>query len=351
MPTGDPDPIKLAPGEVARLIIDHAPEYAIMIIDRDGRIMTWSEGAERITGYSAEEAIGMPFGAIFTEPDQAAGEDKTEMDRAWRDGQAEDCRWHRRKDGRRFWGNGMTMALRTERLQGFVKIMRDETSNRLADEQRLLLLNELNHRINNTLTTVQSMVEQTLRAAEIDPGVRDDLGARLQALSRAHAALVEQNWAGADLTALIERSLTPYRNGKHDRFVLDGPQVRLSPAQTVPISLVLHELATNAVKHGALSTDTGRVSVTWNTSEDFAGDRRMTLLWAESRGPRVRQPSRRGFGSRLLERSFPPGSGGEVQIAYDPEGLRCVLRINLSRGPEQAILDVAAEVRSSGAGT
>jgi PAS domain S-box-containing protein len=341
MPTIPP---KLDPnldGEAAKLIIAHARDYAIMTLTLDGEILSWSPGAEKIMGFSAEEAIGSNFGALFTESDRAAGEDRLELDRAWRDGRAEDSRWHVRRDGRHFWANGVTMAFADGPAPTLIKVIRDETKNRLAEEQRILLLNELNHRINNTLVTVQSLVEQTLRAMDADRTLREELTARLQALSQAHAALMERNWASAELSDLVGRAAAAYRATGEHRFTIEGPPVRLSPQQAVSFSLALHELATNAVKYGALSAPEGFVAVSWNQSIDGDGARRMTFLWTEQGGPLVTPPSRRGFGSRLLERSFPEGSGA-VEMEFLPQGLRCTIVLKLSTDAEQPMLDLAA---------
>lgn len=328
-------------GEVARLIVEHARDYAIMTLDREGHILSWSRGAEQITGWLAGEVVGRDFGTIFTSSDRAAGEDRAELEQASREGRVEDSRWHVRRDGTRFWANGVTMAARDGAPEILIKIIRDETRARLADEQRVLLLNELNHRINNTLVTVQSLVEQTLRAVDADRTVREDLTARLQALSQAHSALMERNWAGAEVSDLVARAIGPYRRGDGTRFALAGPPVRLSPQQAVSISLILHELATNAVKHGALSVPEGRVVLDWNENHDRDGARRMTFLWVEHDGPPVRKPTRRGFGSRLLERSFPRGSGGEARLDFAPAGVRCTITLKLSGDAEAPMLDLA----------
>lgn len=331
---------------VAGLILEHAREYAILTLDLEGRITSWSAGAARITGYAHEEALGMNFAVIFTAADRSAGEHRLELERAWREGRAEDSRWHLRKNGERFWANGVTMSLRDAGVEGLIKVIRDETRNRLADEQRVLLLNELNHRINNTLVTVQSLVEQTLRATDLDRSVREDLTARLMALSQAHNALVEENWAGADLQAIVERALAPYEQPKVGRLRMDGPPVRLSPQQAVSMSLVLHELATNAVKYGALAVPGGRVAVEWNQNVDAQGARHMTLLWEERGGPPVAVPRRQGFGSRLITRSFSEDSGGRTRVEFAPEGVRCVIELTLSTDAEIPMLDLVETIRN-----
>lgn len=319
---------------LASLIIDNALEYAICTLDFDGIITSWSPGAERIFGYTAGEAIGRDSCVLFTPSDVSAQAHTAELKTAIETGRAEDSRWHLRKGGERFWGNGVAMRLDAPKPQGILKILRDETPARLADEQRVLLLHELNHRIRNTLVTVQSIAEQTLRASDTDEVTRETLTSRLIALSQAHDVLVEENWAGAELHPIVARALAPFEDAGAQLFAADGPPVRLSPQQAVATSLVLHELATNAIKHGALRAQGGKVTITWNLSQDSRGGRHMTLLWQESGGPPVEPPARAGFGSRLIARSFGAESGGEARIEYRPGGVRCTLNVPLS-GPEE----------------
>ena len=255
-------------------------------------------------------------------------------------GRAEDTRWHIRKSGERFWANGQTVRVETPAFSGLMKIMRDETPARLAEEQRTLLLNELNHRIKNTLATVQSVTEQTLRARKVEPGVRQDLTSRLMALSHAHDVLVRENWAGADLETIVRAALAPYAQPDVRAFNVEGPPIRLSPQQAVVMALALHELATNAVKHGALRAPSGTVTVTWNESHDSQGGRHMTLMWKESGGPLVEPPRRTGFGSRLIARTFGQDSGGSASVHYEPDGLRCVAQVPLTAPDAGAILNI-----------
>ncbi|MNX88719.1 Blue-light-activated histidine kinase [compost metagenome] len=204
-----------------------------------------------------------------------------------------------------------------------------------AEEQRLLLLNELNHRVKNTLAAVQSVAEQTLRSAGVTEAVRRELAERFIALSRAHNVLVDENWAGADLGALVIEAIRPY-DRQPSPFEVAGPRTWLHPSQAVALSLVLHELITNAAKYGALSVETGRVNLSWNLGSDGAGRRSLVLLWRESGGPRVTPPKRWGFGTRLIEKSFSRGEG-ETRIDYRVEGLQCSLSLNLIEdGPGRA---------------
>ncbi len=327
---------------LARLIIENAVEYAIFTLDFDGRITSWSRGAEAILGYSPDEAVGMSASALFTASDRSAGIDRSELERARTLGRAEDSRWHVRKNGERFWANGVAILLDDPELSGLLKILRDETPQKLAEDQRVLLLNELNHRIKNTLATVQSIADQTLRAGDVATTTRRNLTSRLIALSEAHNLLVAENWAGADLLAIVERALAPHRHHETPRFKVDGPTIRLSPQRAVALSLVLHELATNALKYGALSTEAGSIEVTWNLSHDRLGGRHMTLLWREHGGPTVTEPRHRGFGSRLIERTVAQENGGRAQLEYRAEGLCCSIQLPLSSAEEIPMLDLKA---------
>jgi PAS domain S-box-containing protein len=325
---------------LASLILENALEYAIFTVDFEGRITSWGPGAERILGYTTAEAIGLHFSALFLPSDLSADAPQLEIEKAIRDGRAENSRWHHRKDGERFWANGVTMLLRDPSPPGLLKIMRDETPMKLAEDQRVLLLNELNHRIKNTLATVQSIADQTLRAAQVEPATRRVLTERLIALSEAHNVLVRENWAGADLNSIVEQALVPYGAASGERFTVDGPLVRLSPQQAVAMSLALHELSTNATKYGALKVPEGKVAVTWNLAMDGLGGRHMTLLWEESGGPQVQPPTRTGFGTRLIARTFGRESGGRAKINYHPEGVCCVIELPLSDRSEIPVLDL-----------
>jgi PAS domain S-box-containing protein len=324
---------------LAQLIIDNALAYAIFTLDFEGRITSWSPGAERVVGYPADEAVGMNFTEIFMSSDRSAGIDRLELQRAIEDGRAEDTRWHRRKDGERFWANGVTT--RIEGADELLKVMRDETRGKLAEDQRVMLLNELNHRIKNTLATVQSIVEHTLRGAGVDAIVRQNLTERLIALSEAHNLLVRDNWASSELEAIVQSVVQPHRTSP-PRFQLDGPPVRLNPNQAVSMSLVLHELTTNALKYGALSAEGGQVRLTWNLAYGDDGGRSMTLLWEETGGPPVSSPTRRGFGTRLIARSF-SRSGGRAAIEYRPEGLRCIVDLPLSMPEELPQMNITTD--------
>jgi PAS domain S-box-containing protein len=313
---------------LAEVIVENTKSYAIIGLHSDGVVTHWLGGAEDLTGYTSDEMVGRAFACLFTEPDRAADAPSAEIAQALREGRAEDSRWHRRKDGALFWANGLTLCL-DEAERKLVKIFRDETPAKRAEEQRVLLLNELNHRVKNTLATVQSITERTLRAAGVSDSIRCDLTERLVALARSHNVLVAQNWAGADLEALLREGLKPHAHHPSP-FRLEGPAVRLHPAQAVSLALAVHELTTNAVKHGALSVAEGRVELSWNMAHNGEGTRFLTLLWTETGGPEVTPPARTGFGTQLLSRVIGSRTTGSSRLDFDPSGLRCVIQIRLT---------------------
>src|SRR5690606_32791492 len=161
---------------------------------------------------------------------------------------------------------------------------------------REILIGELSHRVKNMLATVRPMASQTSRQSASLDAYETAFEGRLHALARAHDLLVEEEWAGADLGQLVHRTLEPHG----DRVSLDGPKLSLRPQASTALVMILHELATNAAKYGALSNHDGRVRVTWQLEEDSAGRRQVRLRWIEIDGPEVREPSRQGFGTRLI---------------------------------------------------
>jgi PAS domain S-box-containing protein len=194
----------------------------------------------------------------------------------------------------------------------------DVTARKVADAHQRLLVSELNHRVKNTLATVQAIAAQSLRGDDVSPEARERFMGRLIALARANDVLVAETWKGASLTAVATEMARPY--GEVERFTIDGPEVHLGPETATAMALGLHELATNAAKYGALSTPDGRVSLTW--SVDGEGDaRRLRLTWREGGGPKVREPARKGFGSRLIERGLARALKAKVRLAYDATGV------------------------------
>ena len=305
-----------------RQILDSATDYAVIATDLRGRVTRWSEGARRVLGWDEGEMLGRTVERIFTPEDVAGGQVEAEMRSTLETGFAVDERWHLRKGERRFWANGEMTPLRDDagRVVGFVKVMRDRTEQRRAEEHQRLLIDELNHRVKNTLATVQSLANQTFRNEHVSDETRLAFEGRLFALARGHDVLTRESWEGAELEEIVAEAVAPYRRGD-DHFTISGPKVRLTPRTAIALAMALHELATNAAKYGALSVPTGRVSVQWSVTGDEP--RRLTLRWEEVGGPPVVPPSRTGFGTRLVQRSLAAELEGEVRLSYEVRGVTC----------------------------
>jgi PAS domain S-box-containing protein len=209
----------------------------------------------------------------------------------------------------------------TGRFQGYVGIATDITDARAAESRQRLLINELNHRVKNTLATVQSLARQTLKDGLAPRDARKLLEARLMALSAAHNVLTRETWAGAELTEIAAEAVRPFEDPQAPRIALAGPPVRTSPNVALALSLALHELATNATKYGALSRPGGQVAVSWKN-----GGETITLTWRETGGPALSgPPAAKGFGSRLLGPGLSGELGAPATLQWEPTGLVCTL--------------------------
>jgi PAS domain S-box-containing protein len=213
---------------------------------------------------------------------------------------------------------------RTGEIVRWFGVSIDIHDRRIAQEHQQLLINELNHRVKNTLATVQSVASQTLRNAGSAEQAKEALEARLFALSRAHDVLTRENWEGADLYDIVEQAVAPYSSRGEDRLHLEGARVRVPPRMALAVAMALQELATNAVKYGALSNEAGTITIAWSVHPGDTGPR-LHLKWEESGGPVVLPPSRRGFGSRLIERSLSQDLDGTAQIAFPATGVVCIV--------------------------
>jgi PAS domain S-box-containing protein len=201
---------------------------------------------------------------------------------------------------------------------GMIGVNTDVTEARRAELHQRLLVNELNHRVKNTLATVQSLADQTLRASQDVGQAKDVLEGRLMALSAAHNVLNRENWDAADLSVVVSEALRPFDSPGGQRFRVRGPSARIAPRAALAVSLVLHELATNAVKYGALSCEQGCVALTW----DEGDGEKVNVLWREVGGPPVAPPARQGFGTRLLA-GVAVDLGAAAALDYRPDGLEC----------------------------
>jgi PAS domain S-box-containing protein len=203
-------------------------------------------------------------------------------------------------------------------VQGAVAAAADVTERIHYEKHLKLLLDELNHRVKNTLAIVQSIAALTLR--DTDPAARANFERRLLTLSAVHSRLTDENWEGAHLRALVRASLRTHFGGGHDRIAFAGEDFRLRAKSAVALSMALHELGINALKYGSLSVHTGRVELDWSLENG-----RFLLRWQESGGPRVEPPTRTGFGSRMIKEGLSAELQGDVRIDYRPEGVVCTI--------------------------
>jgi PAS domain S-box-containing protein len=299
---------------------------SIAEVDASGRFLRVNEQLSIITGYSRDELLQMTFIDI-THPDDL-GPDLDHF-RQQMAGGIEAYTLEKRyihKDGHSIWVE--LSASRVDDVNGRplygIRVARDITGRKRAEEHQRLLINELNHRVKNTLTTVQSIVFQTLRNAPTPEDAQAALASRLIALSKAHDVLTRESWEAASLHQIVSEAMEPFRAHGEDRIKVAGPQVRLPPSMALAVAMALQELATNAVKYGALSNENGRVEIRWSLDKTNS-PAHLHLRWQESGGPSVRPPSRRGFGTRLIERSLAGDLHGEAKIEFATTGLVCTI--------------------------
>ena len=234
------------------------------------------------------------------------------------------------KDGEVLWlrCEGVPRLDETGAFLGYTGCSIDVSDAKRGEEHQRLLIDELNHRVKNTLATVQSIALQSLRGLEGEEAetARGAFEARLIALARVHDVLTRENWAGAEIGAVVGDAIRPLEAGagQRSRFTVSGPPLRLPPRLALSIAMALHELGTNAVKYGALSREGGRVRITWTIERGT--EKILTLRWSESGGPPVTKPTRKGFGSRLIERSLARELAGEVTLNYEPGGVVCTIK-------------------------
>jgi two-component sensor histidine kinase len=198
---------------------------------------------------------------------------------------------------------------------------RDLTELKQAEELQRLLLSELNHRVKNTLATIQALTAQTLRAARDLPSAKEALDRRIRSMAQAHDLLTLRAWTGANLTDVVMRALDAFAPAQ---VKTSGTAIEISPKHALALSLALHELATNATKYGALSCAEGRVNVQWDVQEGM-----LQLDWEETGGPPVSPPTQKGFGSRLLEELLMRDLDGDTKLNYEASGLRCSISARL----------------------
>ena len=301
----------------------------IKILDLDGQLQFMSEGGKRVMEVEDFGKLkGCPWPDFWT----GAGNDdaRAAVEKASAGGSARfKGAANTAKGNPRFWDVQVSPIFGADgKPSHILSISRDITELVEVQEQQKILTAELQHRIKNSLAMVSAIANQTIRGDDVE-AARKAFTARLMTLSQAHDILVQTSWTSAPIKDVIEGALAPHRTGQ-GRFEVSGPELLLSPKPALAIALAVHELATNAVKYGALSNEEGKVNILWATNAN-GGKPRFHFNWIERGGPHVIAPeqSKRGFGTRLIERMLKNDFGGEVLLDFKSDGVVCALNAPL----------------------
>ena len=292
----------------------------------DSPIIFVNDAFLKLTGYARDELLAQSFNVLLARPENA--DDLEQIAKAFATAEDNEEVRYRRKDGSEFCATIFANPVEDEDgtiVQHFVSLI-DTTKHHLARKHAAMLIDELNHRVKNTLATVQSIVTQAVRNSADPVTIRESIETRIASLSRSHDLLGREKWDGAGLRDLIKEALAPFSagGGGTERFTLDGDNVRLSPRAVLALGIAFNELATNAVKYGAFSNDEGTIKVRW-TLEPRGDERWLCLHWREQGGPPVTAPTRRGFGSRVIEQGLAHELDGEVSVDYAADGVVCTI--------------------------
>jgi PAS domain S-box-containing protein len=310
---------------VARLAtIVQTSHEAIIGLTEEAVITTWNQGAERIYGYRADEAIGRPLSLLI--PEDRPDELQAIVERIKRVREVSPVDTVRQtKDGRRLAIASTVSPIRDpgDTLIAASAIERDITEFKRAEDRQKLLIAELNHRVKNTLASVISLAASTMIGRSSIEEFRVAFEGRIRALANAHDLLARSSWSGADLRDLVNAELEPY--GGNRKASVEGERQVLGASAALTFAMIVHELATNAGKYGSLNGRGGAVDVSWAKRDD-----RLILRWQEHDGPGVVKPERLGFGLRLIERSVANDLQGQAVLEFAPGGFRCTIDVPLS---------------------
>lgn len=310
--------------ERLRAVFD-SPAIGVAVLTPDGSFLETNEAFSNLCGFDSTELRSLNSLELTHPEDRKA---MSALLAGLLDGSRSDFvieKRYVRKDGSVIWVQNSVSLTHDEagRPLHLVKLIQNITERKIAEKRQRLLIDEINHRVKNTLATVQSFASQSLRNATSVAEGRAAFEARLIALSKSHDVLTQQHWEGADLIDVVNGAIAPYRGrGEQGRFRIEGERLRLHPKAVLAISLAFHELATNAVKYGALSNDSGHISINWRVEPQ---SRRFELRWQESGGPPVAPPARRGFGSRLVEQGLSQDIAGDVRLSFNGPGVVCAI--------------------------
>ncbi len=293
-----------------------------------------NEAFLELTGYERDEVLGQSFNFLMERGTDNGALSHIEAAFAGNaTGGTEIC--YRRKDGSVFWSAVLISPVRDgsgEIVQHFASLV-DLTDHKKEQATSKMLIDELNHRVKNTLATVQSIVWQALRNTSDPDLIRESIESRLFALSRSHDLLTQENWEGAGLRDLVIAAMDPFgvANGRTEHFLITGENIRVTSKVALALGIAFHELATNAVKYGAFSNKAGSVSITWALERTPEGGR-LNLRWQEKNGPPVTAPSRKGFGTRVIERGLAHELEGTALLEYPADGAICTVTFPVPDG-------------------
>ncbi|MDP2356714.1 MAG: PAS domain S-box protein [Beijerinckiaceae bacterium] len=310
-----------------RLLAEHARDILFVLRLRDGAIIETNKAAVLAYGHDRETLLKMNI-ADLRSP-ETVGALSEDLARVGEGTLFETI--HKRRDGSTFPVEVSAVSMTMDGELMVLSLVRDISERREWARVQRLMTRELLHRVKNSVAVIQSLVRLTApRARNLEEFVAS-LSGRLSAMAAAHDLLSEMHWRGADLGELLAKQLAHYLGGQEKRLHMDGPRVRLPQQFAVPLALALHELGTNAAKHGSLSSPTGQVDLTWTYTR---GPRdKLSILWRESGGPPVERPTSSGFGSTLIERGLP---GARVDRRYEPGGLVCTIDLDLTPARRRA---------------
>jgi PAS domain S-box-containing protein len=290
---------------------------AIVSKNLDGIITSWNKGAERVFGHTATEAIGQPITIVI--PGNRQGEEREILTRIRRGERIDHFETVRqRRDGSLIVVSLTVSPVKNAegKVVGASKIARDITEQKRNQEQIATLAREAEHRSKNLLANVQATVH--LSRSETSEGLKQAIEGRIQALANVHSLFVETRWIGAELSTIASRELAPYSEKGDGQVSIDGQPVLLEPNAAQGVAVILHELATNAAKYGALSMANGQISLVWS----HEADGQLKLRWTEAGGPPVQEPTHKGFGRRIIEQMIAQQKGN-THFEWRREGLVC----------------------------
>lgn len=310
---------------IRRLI--EANIIGILFWDLDGAITDANDAFLDLVGYTRQDLLaGRLRWTEMTPPEYRAVDATAVKDLA----ATGNCRpfekEYIRKDGQRV-PVLLGVAAFDEGCKEGIAFVLDLTERRRAEQRQVTLLDELNHRVKNTLAIVQAIAAQTMYTAATPEEFWAAFEGRLLALSRTHDLLYQGKWEGASLADVLRSELLPHTDGDSPSFVLSGRDIRLGPVAAVTLGMAFHELATNAAKYGALSVPEGKIRVHWEVDARH----RLYLEWEEVGGPPIQMPRRRGFGSRLIETVLARELSGEVHLDFPLEGVHCSMETSLDK--------------------